>query len=91
MSGITRKAPTSEQGGPERVLIVKGHYARLASQSEQFANELTRHLGICAPECRILRKVVCFHSSSQIMPCVVLSYGGLRALRACLQTYSLLL
>ncbi len=37
---------------------MKGHHARLASQSEQFANELTRHLGICAPECRILRKVV---------------------------------
>lgn len=40
------------------MLIVKGHHARLASQSEQFANELTRHLGICAPACRILRKVV---------------------------------
>ena len=43
---------------PERVLIVKGHPARLASQSEQFANELTQHLGICAPTCRILRKLV---------------------------------
>ena len=41
------------------MLIVKGHPARLATQSEQFANELTRHLGICAPDCRILRKVVC--------------------------------
>ena len=60
MSGATLRPPTPEQG-PERVLIVKGHHARLASQSEQFANELTRHLGICAPECRILRKVVRYH------------------------------
>ena len=44
---------------PERVLIVKAHPARLATQSEQFANELTQHLGICAPACRILRKLVC--------------------------------
>ena len=44
---------------PERVLIVKGHPARLATQSEQFANELSQHLGICAPACRILRKLVC--------------------------------
>lgn len=43
----------------ERVLIVKAHQARLATQSEQFANELTHHLGICAPACRILRKMVC--------------------------------
>lgn len=38
--------------------MVKGHHARLASQSEQFANELTRHLGVPAPDCRILRRVV---------------------------------
>jgi hypothetical protein len=57
MPGQAITAPTPEQG-PERVLIVKGHHARLASQSEQFANELTRHLGICAPACRILRRVV---------------------------------
>lgn len=56
--GQAIRPPTPEQG-PERVLIVKGHHARLASQSEQFANELTRHLGICAPACRILRRVVC--------------------------------
>ena len=48
------------------MLIVKGHPARLATQSEQFANELTRHLGICAPDCRILRKVVCAACGSQI-------------------------
>ena len=56
--GSALKPPTPQQA-PERVLIVKGHPARLATQSEQFANELTRHLGICAPDCRILRKVVC--------------------------------
>ena len=43
---------------PESVLIVKFHQTRLMTQSEQFANELTRHLGICAPTCRILRKVL---------------------------------
>ena len=69
MSGDTVKAPTPEQG-QERVLIVKVHHARLASQSEQFANELTRHLGICAPECRILRKVVhrTPHICCRVMP-----------------------
>lgn len=41
---------------PERVLITKFHNSRLTTQSEQFANELTRHLGICAPSCRILRQ-----------------------------------
>ena len=50
--------PPTPQHAPERVLIIKGHPARLATQSEQFANELTRHLGVCAPDCRILRKVV---------------------------------
>lgn len=42
----------------ERVLIVKFHQSRLMTQSEQFANELTRHLGVCAPNCRILRQQV---------------------------------
>ena len=51
---------------PERVLIVKGHPARLATQSEQFANELSQHLGICAPACRILRKLVCGVSSHSV-------------------------
>ena len=37
---------------------MKAHPARLATQSEQFANELTQHLGISAPACRILRKLV---------------------------------
>ena len=42
----------------ERCLIVKFLGSRLLTQSEQFANELTRHLGICAPACRILRQKV---------------------------------
>jgi hypothetical protein len=29
----------------------------LLLQAEQFANELTRHLGIAAPDCRIVRQV----------------------------------
>ena len=33
-------------------------------QAEQFANELTRHLGICAPSCRIVRQVRCLVASS---------------------------
>ncbi|KAK9816445.1 hypothetical protein WJX72_000348 [[Myrmecia] bisecta] len=40
----------------ERCLLVKFHPSRMLTQSEQFANELTRHLGICAPACRILRQ-----------------------------------
>ena len=44
---------------PEGVLVIKFHPSRLTTQSEQFANELTRHLGICAPCCRILRQQVC--------------------------------
>ena len=39
-------------------LVIKFHPSRLAAQSEQFANELTRHLGIHAPACRILRSQV---------------------------------
>lgn len=38
--------------------MVKFSASRLTTQSEQFANELTRHLGMCAPNCRILRKGV---------------------------------
>ena len=30
---------------------------RLLMQAEQFANEITRHLDISAPECRIVRQV----------------------------------
>ena len=43
---------------PERCLVVKAHATRLAVQSEQFANELTQHLGVAAPVCRIMRKQV---------------------------------
>lgn len=49
------------EGAPhqERCLILKFLHTRLLTQSEQFANELTRHLDICAPTCRILRQKVC--------------------------------
>lgn len=43
---------------PEGCLILKSMPSRLLVQSEQFANELTRHLDICAPTCRILRQQV---------------------------------
>lgn len=56
--GSRSPSPASSEHAPERVVIVKVHQARLASQSEQFANELTQHLGICAPACRILRRMV---------------------------------
>jgi hypothetical protein len=39
------------------VVVVKVAAGRLAMQAEQFANELTRHLGIPAPDCRIIRQV----------------------------------
>ena len=49
----------------EGLLVLKFHSSRLTTQSEQFANELTRHLGVCAPNCRILRETVSsFHENS---------------------------
>jgi hypothetical protein len=56
--GSPRCPPSPTPEHQEQALIVKAHPARLATQSEQFANELTQHLGICAPSCRILRKLV---------------------------------
>lgn len=56
--GSRSPSPAGSEHASERVVIVKVHQARLASQSEQFANELTQHLGICAPACRILRRMV---------------------------------
>lgn len=41
----------------EGVAVLKVGFNRLAMQAEQFANELTRHLGIAAPDCRIVRQV----------------------------------
>lgn len=41
----------------EGVAVLKVGSSRLAMQAEQFANELTRHLGIAAPDCRIVRQV----------------------------------
>lgn len=49
--------PQSEYSA-EGLLVLKFHTSRLITQSEQFANELTRHLGVCAPNCRILRETV---------------------------------
>lgn len=53
--------PAEDYPHQERCLILKFLHTRLLTQSEQFANELTRHLDICAPNCRMLRqKVVTF-------------------------------
>jgi hypothetical protein len=41
----------------EGVAVLKVGSSRLSMQAEQFANELTRHLGIAAPDCRIVRQV----------------------------------
>ena len=55
----SQTARTTPQPSPrEGCCVVKFAASRLAIQSEQFANELTRHLGVCAPACRILRKGV---------------------------------
>jgi hypothetical protein len=53
-------APSSpdRQTPPDRLLVVKFLPARLDAQSEQFASELARHLGVPSPACRILRKQV---------------------------------
>ena len=56
--------PAEDAPHQERCLILKFLHTRLLTQSEQFANELTRHLDICAPNCRILRQKVCLHLSS---------------------------
>ncbi len=42
--------------GPEGCLILKFVGSRLLCQSEQFAAELTRHVGLCTPDSRILRQ-----------------------------------
>ncbi|KXZ56110.1 hypothetical protein GPECTOR_2g992 [Gonium pectorale] len=43
-------------GEPEGLAVLKFGPSRLLMQAEQFANELTRHLDICAPDCRIVRQ-----------------------------------
>ncbi len=43
---------------PEGCLVLKFVSSRLICQSEQFASELTRHVGLCVPESRILRQQV---------------------------------
>ena len=42
-------------GDVEGCVVLKFVQTRLLCQSEQFAAELTRHVGLCAPESRILR------------------------------------
>ncbi|PSC74445.1 MAP kinase phosphatase with leucine-rich repeats 3 [Micractinium conductrix] len=51
-------APSLSGGAPtpEGCLILKFVSSRLLSQSEQFASELTRHVGLCTPDSRILRQ-----------------------------------
>jgi hypothetical protein len=39
--------------------VLKVASSRLLAQAEQFANELTRYLDICAPDCRIVRQARC--------------------------------
>lgn len=50
--------------------MVKVCPARLAAQSEQFANELSLHVGVCAPACRILRKQAHRISVTDLVPCL---------------------
>jgi hypothetical protein len=56
-SGSAPPSP-NHQHPPDRLLVVKFLPARLDAQSEQFASELARHLGVPSPACRILRKQV---------------------------------
>lgn len=76
-SGASQAALTERQhsgplqGGtqkpPERLLVVKFLPARLDAQSEQFASELARHLGVPSPACRILRKQVSLMQMVQLL------------------------
>lgn len=45
-------------GDSMEICVIKFGTSRLAMQGEQFANEMTRHLGIPAPCCRVIRKMV---------------------------------
>ncbi|KAI8470555.1 MAG: hypothetical protein J3K34DRAFT_509307 [Monoraphidium minutum] len=49
-------SPRPRGGRAEGVAVLKVAGSRLAMQSEQFANELARHLGIAAPLCRLVRQ-----------------------------------
>lgn len=71
--GTSAASPAAGKG-PMGCLVIKFHPSRLAAQSEQFANELTRHLGVHAPACRILR--------SQVRPCTAIYTLQFR--RACM-------
>ena len=74
-------ASTPQPSPREGCLVVKFHANRLATQSEQFANELTRHLGVPAPVCRMLRKGVRrgrYHICAVCLGCARLFWGGER-------------
>lgn len=51
-----RRLPSAPK--PEGCLVLKFVSSRLICQSEQFASELTRHVGLGVPESRILRQQV---------------------------------
>ena len=76
----TAQGRSTPQPSPrEGCCVVKFSASRLTTQSEQFANELMRHLGVCAPACRILRKggapslhacmVTCLHVLCSVREC----------------------
>jgi len=54
-SGTTTSGSGSGTG--EGVAVLKVASSRLAMQAEQFANELSRHLGVAAPLCRLVRQI----------------------------------
>ncbi len=51
----TAAAAASASPPREGCVVLKFVSSRLLCQSEQFANELARHVGICSPETRIVR------------------------------------
>jgi hypothetical protein len=55
-----RRSVTGMGGGAgqQGCLVLKFVSSRLLCQSEQFASELTRHVGLCVPDSRILRSKV---------------------------------
>jgi len=66
--------PAEDHPSQERCLILKFLHTRLLTQSEQFANELTRHLDICAPNCRMLRQKVRL-PVEELLQCTVHNYS----------------
>ena len=54
--GVPPPAAWGPMAGAEGCVVCKFVPTRLLCQSEQFAAELTRHVGLCAPDSRILRQ-----------------------------------